>query len=322
MILLTSRCGQQNLIEGLTAGADDFVTKPFQPEEIQVRLRAAERITSLESRDLVIFALARLAESRDNDTGSHLERIREYSRALAFDLADHGPYRSQIDIDFVQTIYKTSPLHDIGKVGIPDSILLKPGKLTAEEFEVMKRHADIGRVTLEDALASHPNAEFLRIARDIAWTHHERFDGGGYPRGLRGEEIPLCGRIVMVADVYDALTSRRTYKPAFTHEAARHEIVNGAGTAFDPVVVKAFERRERDFIAIRKALHGDVEPYLDSKRPLPTAFPLAARLPEEEIAAGLAERLCYDQNPSIQGDSGMAAGVPSSPPIEIGTVRR
>lgn len=257
VILLTSKSGQENLIEGLAAGADDFVTKPFQPDEIRVRLRAAERITGLESRDLVIFALARLAESRDSDTGAHLERIREYSRVLANDLAEHGPYQSQIDVDFVQTIYLTSPLHDIGKVGIPDSILLKPGKLTPEEFDQMKKHTDIGRATLEDAMASYPNAEFLRIARDIAWTHHERFDGSGYPRGLRGEQIPLCGRIVSVADVYDALTSQRTYKPAYSHEVACEEILAGSGRAFDPAIVQAFARCENEFRAIRRMHHGN-----------------------------------------------------------------
>ena len=257
VILLTSRGGQQNLIEGLSAGADDFVTKPFQPEELRARLRAAERIVGLESRDLVIFSLARLAESRDTDTGTHLERIREYSRVLAVDLAESGPYVDVIDDDFVQTIYRTSPLHDIGKVGIPDQILLKPGKLDPSEFEVMKRHTEIGRATLEDALASHPHAEFLRIARDIAWTHHERFDGTGYPRGLKGDAIPLCGRIVAVADVYDALTSRRNYKPAFSHAVSRREIVTGSGKAFDPAVVDAFLRQESRFVAIRRELHKE-----------------------------------------------------------------
>jgi putative two-component system response regulator len=283
VILLTSKCGQQNLIEGLAAGADDFVTKPFQPEEIRVRLRAAERITSLESRDLVIFALARLAESRDSDTGAHLERIREYSRLLAMDLSVNGPYKDQIDSDFVQTIYLTSPLHDIGKVGIPDHILLKPGKLTPAEFNEMKQHTDIGRVTLEDAMASYPNAEFLRIARDIAWTHHERFDGSGYPRGLIGQQIPLCGRIVSVADVYDAMTSQRTYKPAFSHAYTAAEILAGSGTAFDPAVVDAFARCEEEFRAIRHVHHPDVPPeYAPSS---PSAAPTFGQIPSCQVAS-------------------------------------
>jgi putative two-component system response regulator len=251
ILLLTSRDKRSDLIEGLSAGADDFITKPFEPNELRVRLRAAERIVGLESRDLVIFSLARLAESRDRDTGAHLERIREYSRTLAEELAGTEPYRREVDADYVQAIYVTSPLHDIGKVGIPDHILLKPARLTDEEFEIMKQHSEIGRATLEDALQAYPSAGFLRVARDIAWTHHERWDGSGYPRGLKEYETPLCGRIVAVADVYDALTSRRPYKEAFSHEVARREIVEGCGSAFDPGIVAAFLRREKEFIRIK-----------------------------------------------------------------------
>ncbi len=251
-MLLTSREGKDALIDGLDSGADDFLTKPFEPEELRVRLRTAERIVSLESRELVIFSLARLAESRDCETGEHLERIREYSKALAQRLAQHGAYSDLIDADFVRSIYSTSPLHDIGKVGIPDSVLLKPGKLTPAEFEIMKEHAEIGRQTLEDALKAHPNAHYLREARDIAWCHHERFDGTGYPRQLSGDEIPLSARIVTVCDVYDALTSKRHYKPAFTHEKSRQIILDGKGTHFDPEIVDAFLAIEEQFKAIRK----------------------------------------------------------------------
>jgi putative two-component system response regulator len=252
ILLLTCRDKRSDLIEGLSAGADDFITKPFEPNELRVRLRAAERIVGLESRDLVIFSLARLAESRDSDTGAHLERIREYSRTLAEELADTAVYGQEVDADYIRAIYLTSPLHDIGKVGIPDHILLKPGPLTDDEFEVMKQHSEIGRATLEDALRAYPSAGFLRVARDIAWTHHERWSGSGYPRGLKGDEIPLCGRIVAVADVYDALTSRRPYKEALSHEVARREIVNGRGSAFDPGIVDAFLKREKHFIRINR----------------------------------------------------------------------
>jgi putative two-component system response regulator len=255
-ILLTSLDRQQNLVKGLRAGADDFLTKPFDPEELLVRLRAAERIVSLESRDLIIFSLARLAESRDPETGAHLERIREYCRLLAEQMATLPRYRDEIDADYVRTIYLTSPLHDIGKVGIPDAVLLKPGRLSADEFEIMKQHATIGSRTLEAALETQPSAGFLRFARDIAWTHHEKYDGRGYPRGLAGEEIPLCGRIVSVADVYDALTTKRVYKPAFSHEQARNIILNGSGSDFDPDVVDAFLAREHEFTAIRLQLQG------------------------------------------------------------------
>lgn len=254
IILLTSNSRTEDIVEGLNAGADDYITKPFQPRELQVRLRAGERILSLESRDLTIFALAKLAESRDPDTGAHLERIREYSRIMAEELVTGGRYSEELDGDFVEMIYLTSPLHDIGKVGIPDEILLKPGRLTPDEFEIMKRHTIIGGETLDVLASAHPEARYLLLARDIAWSHHEWFDGSGYPRGLAGEEIPLCGRIVAVADVYDALTSKRVYKSAYDHEMASSVIREGCGTHFDPDVVEAFLRRESEFLALKDTL--------------------------------------------------------------------
>lgn len=254
-ILLTCLDRRQNLVAGLRAGADDFITKPFDPEELQVRLRAAERIVSLESRDLLIFSLAKLAEWRDSETGAHLERMREYSRMLAHQLSLTPKYRDVIDADYIRTIFITSPLHDIGKVGIPDQILLKPGRLTPEEYDVMKQHAMIGCNTLDAALQGHPSAGYLRLARDIARSHHERYDGTGYPDGLAGEDIPLCGRIVAVADVYDALTTKRVYKDAFPHETAREIILEGSGAHFDPDVVQAFLDREQDFIDVKERFH-------------------------------------------------------------------
>ncbi|HEY2252312.1 MAG TPA: response regulator, partial [Planctomycetaceae bacterium] len=250
VILLTSHEGTQRVIEGLDAGADDFVSKPFDPHELLVRLNAGERILSLESRDVTIFTFAKLAESRDKDTGAHLERMREYSRILSIHLEKHGPYVDQIDGDFVQLVYLTSPLHDIGKVAVPDNVLLKPGPLTPEEFEVMKRHASVGWETLDAVLKAHPEAKFLRMARDIAGSHHEKFDGTGYPLGRKGNDIPLCGRIVALADVYDALTTKRVYKPAFTHEKARDIITGAAGTHFDPAVVDAFLENEDEFFTV------------------------------------------------------------------------
>jgi putative two-component system response regulator len=256
-ILQTAKTGMQSRLEGLRAGADEFLSKPVDPEELQVRLRVAERILSLESRDLVIFSLAKLAEARDPETGAHLERIREYCRVLALHLSHSSKHR-EIDGDFVQTLYMTSPLHDIGKVGIPDSILLKPGPLTREEFEIMKQHAVIGGTTLEAAAAAHPTAKYLQIARDIAFTHHEKFDGTGYPFGLSGEQIPLCGRIVALSDVYDALTSPRVYKPAFSHDVAKNIILEGKGKHFDPEIVEAFEANEERFIEIHAQLSAPV----------------------------------------------------------------
>jgi putative two-component system response regulator len=264
IILLTSHSGTTNLIQGLNAGADDFVTKPFQPGEFRVRLRVAQRVLSLESRDLIIFSLAKLAESRDPETGAHLERIREYSRVLVEELATRPEFQNQVDGDFAETIYLTSPLHDIGKVGIPDRVLLKPGALSESEFEIMKQHTVVGSNTLSAAVEAHPNARFLRMARDIAWTHHERFDGNGYPRGLAGEDIPLCGRIVAVADVYDALTTKRVYKPAFSHEKSRSILVEGRGRHFDPFLIDAFLAREADFTRIRQQFSSENHSFLCS----------------------------------------------------------
>lgn len=257
-ILLTSRAGTNDLVEGLRAGADEFLNKPFDPQELEMRLRVAERILSLQSRDLVIFSLAKLAEARDTDTGAHLERMREYCLVLAQHLAQTDKYRHLLDTDYVQLIYLTSPLHDIGKVGIPDHVLLKPGKLTPEEFEIMKQHVNIGGATLSAAVQAHPNAKYLQMARDIALTHHEKYDGTGYPNQLSGEDIPLCGRIVALSDVYDALTTPRVYKPAFSHEVARQIILEGRGKHFDPDVVDAFLASEDEFLSIKERLDGAV----------------------------------------------------------------
>lgn len=250
-ILLTSHSSPNDIVEGLSAGADDFIVKPFNPDELIVRVRAGQRILSLETREMAIFALAKLAESRDPDTGLHLERVQNYSRVLTQHLARMPDYRELIDAEFIRLIYQTSPLHDIGKVAIPDCVLRKAGQLSDAEFAVMKTHAMHGAETLDAALARFPEARFLKVARDIAATHHERWDGTGYPAGLAGEAIPLPGRIVAVADVYDALTSRRVYKEAYTHSIARSIIVGDAGSHFDPGVVEAFLRGEDEFIAIR-----------------------------------------------------------------------
>jgi putative two-component system response regulator len=257
IILLTSHSGVSSVVHGLEAGADDYLTKPFQPQELQLRLRVGERVLSLESRDLTIFALAKLAESRDQQTGTHLERMREYCRVLADDLLEQGDCPDSIDGEYVQLLYLTSPLHDIGKVGIPDQVLLKPGSLTKDEFEVMKRHTLIGGETLDAASRNHPEAMFLRMAREIALTHHEWFDGSGYPFGISGKKIPLSGRITILADVYDALTSPRVYKPAYSHKTARDLILKGCGKQFDPDIVNSFLRREDVFQDIRDQMDGE-----------------------------------------------------------------
>lgn len=253
VILLTSHNKPEHVVEGIEAGADDFVTKPFNPMEILARLRAGQRLLSLDSAEMTIFALAKLAESRDPETGAHLERVRSYCKLFAERLKAGSPYAERIDEEFVRLIFQTSPLHDIGKVGIPDCVLLKAGRLTDEEFATMKTHTLQGAATLEAAVQKYPNARFLRMAYEIALTHHEKYDGSGYPNGLRGEEIPLAGRIMAVADVYDALTTKRVYKSAFSHQIAREIIVKDSGTHFDPVVVDAFIDTERECVQIRQS---------------------------------------------------------------------
>lgn len=255
IVLVTSYDGIDHVVEGLRAGADDFLSKPYHPDELQFRLRTGERILSLESRDAMLFTLAKLTESRDRDTGMHLDRMREYCRILAHEMSGWSKYREEIDGEYIQLLYLTSPLHDIGKIGIPDRVLLKPGPLTPDEFEVMKQHTTIGGETLGAVTQAYPEARYLAMARDIAYTHHERFDGTGYPFGLRGDDIPLCGRLTALPDVYDALTSRRVYKDRMSHETARNIILDGAGTHFDPDVARAFLNCEDEIIRVARSLN-------------------------------------------------------------------
>ncbi len=201
----------------------------------------ATRTAAIEAtRDVAVFALANLADSRDPETGEHLARMRIYSQILAEHLSETGPYSHVIDDAFLDDLFRSSPLHDIGKVGLPDSILLKPGKLTSEEFDAMKQHTEIGARTLEDAARSSADGSFFSFAAKIARHHHERWDGTGYPDGIKGLDIPLEARIVAVADVFDALTSKRVYKDAYPVEKARKIIEEGSGNHFDPEVVEAF----------------------------------------------------------------------------------
>lgn len=192
----------------------------------------------------VIFGLAKLAESRDNDTGDHLERIRGYVTVLAEELRKELP---EIDHEFIENISFASSLHDIGKVGIPDAVLLKPGKLTDLERKIMEFHTVIGGECLQAIQRRLGRDEFLKMAHDIAVAHHERWDGNGYPHKLAGDQIPLPARILAVADVYDALTSKRPYKAPMSHERSCQLIREGAGTQFDPRIVAAFSRRTEDF---------------------------------------------------------------------------
>jgi putative two-component system response regulator len=250
IILITGRDNPDSVVRGLSAGADDFITKPFEFAELAARITTGERILSLETRHLAIFALAKLAESRDPETGQHLERIREYTKVLAVSLANRGGFEETLTPSYVSTLYHTSPLHDIGKVGIPDSILLKPGRLSDEEFQAMKHHTTIGGETLGSVSRQYRNIDYLRIGAEIAMSHHERFNGKGYPMHLKGETIPLSARIVALTDVYDAVTSKRVYKDAFTHDVARNIVLEERGEHFDPRVVDAFSACESEFVRI------------------------------------------------------------------------
>lgn len=241
---------------GLELGAVDYVRKPYEPVLVKARLRnhlALKRYeTELEqlveartaelnlTQQVTIEALASLAEYRDTETGSHIKRTQHYVRALATYLSRHGPYQPLLDPSTVELMYRCAPLHDIGKVAVRDVVLLKPGKLTEAEFEEMKQHVIYGSKALEVASGEHGASSFLKLARELILGHHERWDGKGYPHGLRGEDIPLPGRLMAIADVYDALISRRVYKPAFPHDKAVALIAEGRGTQFDPVILDAF----------------------------------------------------------------------------------
>ena len=242
-------------LEGIALGIDGVLEKPYTLAEVFRCLDYGERMLSLNVHEATLFAMARLAESRDSETGEHLDRVRSYSRMLAQDLAAHSEPAAGIDAEFVRMVTLTSPLHDIGKVAIPDHVLCKPGKLTDDEYRIMQTHTTIGAETLAAAIAHYPRAQYLRTAREIALTHHEHWDGQGYPDQLTADTIPLSGRIVAVADVYDALSSKRVYKDAIPHGEACEMIRAASGTQFDPQVVASFLRIERklgEFLRIDK----------------------------------------------------------------------
>lgn len=200
-----------------------------------------------ESQIATIYALVKLSESRDDDTGAHIERTSKLCRLLAQYLNILPKYKETINDDYIENIYKASPLHDIGKVGIPDNILLKPGKLTSEEFEIMKTHTTIGYKTLSEVQRKYKNNGFIKMGMEIAKYHHEKWDGTGYPIGLSGNEIPISARIMALVDVYDALRSKRVYKEAFTHEKACGIIKEGRGKHFDPLIVDVFLKNHEKF---------------------------------------------------------------------------
>jgi putative two-component system response regulator len=274
--------------KGLVLGASDYITKPFHPAIVLARVRAhlelkeardwlrdqnqfleaevARRMQeNLFVQEVSIRALARLAEVRDPETGNHLLRTQNYVRALATRLRDHVRFGGLMTPAYIDLLAKSAPLHDIGKVGIPDSILLKPGKLTPEEWVIMKTHAKLGSDAIESAErdAERPIA-FLAVAKEIAHRHHEKWDGSGYPDGMAGDEIPISARLMALADVFDALISRRVYKEPFTLEQATTIILEGRGSHFDPDVVDAF-LVERDVFQAIAARYVDTDEDLARK---------------------------------------------------------
>jgi putative two-component system response regulator len=287
VIFVTALGQPHDEARGFEIGAVDYISKPISPPLLLARVRThcalrrsrlelerqndqleeavACRTRELETtQDITIRALASLAETRDDDTGAHILRTQHFVRRLAEELRNDPLFADELDERAIDLMFKSAPLHDIGKVGIPDHILLKPGKLTPEEFEVMKTHVELGRRALVSSIAENGvSTDFLRYAIEIIRAHHEKWDGSGYPKGLSGEDIPLSARIMAVADVYDALTTRRIYKPAFAHEVAVQIILDGRGRHFDPRIIDAFTRCIPDFRRITGA-YADPAPDADA----------------------------------------------------------
>ena len=262
VIMLTAQGDKASRIKSFEAGASDYVTKPFDQVElikrieIQLEKRALtkqliEQNNNLEAlvqqrtadiRDAyqeILARLGRAAEYRDNETGNHIKRVSYFAEIMALDLGLGSSYADLLRV--------ATPMHDVGKIGISDTIMLKPGKLTFEEFEIMKTHVDIGA----EILGGHPS-EFLQLAHDIALTHHEKFNGKGYPNGTKGKDIPICGRIVAIADVFDALTSERPYKKAWPVQEAVDLIKSESGEHFDPELVTCFLRVLPEMLVIKE----------------------------------------------------------------------
>ncbi|MDD2290812.1 MAG: two-component system response regulator [Aliarcobacter sp.] len=277
VIFLTAKNSIEDEKIGFELGAADYITKPISPPILKARVK-----TQLENKaasdflkdknqfledeikkrtkevvaiqNVTIFAMASLAETRDNETGNHIRRTRTYVKILALKLQNHPKFKDFLTDEMIDTLFKSAPLHDIGKIGIPDYILLKKGKLTPEEFEIMKTHTTLGKQAIEHA-ENQLGYEvcFLRIAKEIAYLHHEKYDGSGYPLGLKGDEIPICARLMCVADVYDALISKRVYKDKIEHEKAVEIMKEGRGTHFDPDILDAFLELQKEFEDIAKS---------------------------------------------------------------------
>ncbi|KIM09068.1 MAG: chemotaxis protein CheY [Sulfurovum sp. FS06-10] len=263
IIFLTAKTDIEDIKRGFECGGVDYIAKPFDGGELISRVKthlelslyrqALEEQVSLRTQDIeslkcaVIEAMGSLAEYRDNETGEHIRRTQLYTNIMCEYMMAHGMHQETITPEYTKLFFQSAPLHDIGKVGIKDTILLKPDKLTDEEFSIMKRHAVFGEKVIAKLLKRTGPTEFLEVAKEIAGGHHEKWDGSGYPRGLKGNAIPLCARIMAVADVYDALVSQRVYKAAFSHEETLHIMNQGAGTHFDPQLIEILNALAEDF---------------------------------------------------------------------------
>lgn len=287
VVFVTTLNQTEDEATGLDLGAVDYITKPINPAIVRARVRnhlelkshrdnleqlVGEQVQSINSSRLsTIFALSKLAESRDDDTGQHLERTQVYCEMLARRIWEKELFPHLVDERFVETIYWASPLHDVGKVAVPDQVLCKPDKLTQAEFEVMKTHTVRGSDTLRLVTQSYPDNDFISMGTEIARSHHERWDGTGYPDGLSGEAIPLAARIMAVADVYDALTSKRCYKEPMSHHEAVAILVAESGTHFDPSVVEVFCEIASQFDAVRaRAVSEGVSAAFERATPSPS----------------------------------------------------
>ncbi|HBM17385.1 MAG TPA: two-component system response regulator [Lentisphaeria bacterium] len=280
VIMLTSLNDDESQVKGLSLGAADFITKPFKLEVLEARVKTQlslkkaqdelknfnsklkvmvkERTRELEvTQEVTIECMASLAGYRDIETGYHIKRTQTYVKELAIQLKEHPKFKDYLDDTTIEMLYISAPLHDIGKVAIPDAILLKPDKLTDEEFAIMKNHPVIGCEAIAKSEKRLKGNSFLRFAREVAVAHHEKWDGSGYPYGLKGDNIPIPGRLMAIADVYDALVTKRPYKEPFSHEKAVGIITEGRGTHFDPEIVDAFLSVQDKFRKIALRLSDD-----------------------------------------------------------------
>ncbi|MDQ5905517.1 MAG: cyclic di-GMP phosphodiesterase [Pseudomonadota bacterium] len=289
VIFLTAKSDAEDEKKGLELGAIDYITKPISPPIVLARVKThlslkssadflrdkneyleaevSKRTREVDAiQDVTILAMASLAETRDSDTGNHIRRTQFYVKALAEKLQNHPRFSHYLTAHNIAMLYKSAPLHDIGKVGIPDRILLKPGRFEPEEFEIMKRHSALGRDAIEYAERSlGTNVEFLSMAKEIALSHHEKWDGSGYPEGLAGDDIPISARLMAVADVYDSLISRRIYKEGMSHEKALSIMLEGKALHFDPDIVDAFVEIQDEFRAIA-ARYADSNDDIEKKK--------------------------------------------------------